>query len=203
MTYLLYVLAFVAFVFGMSLLYRPKLHMTRWHGANFLVAGLVISFGTALPSIIMAAKNDHDVARQAGFASGAEMREAQAAGFSSRDDWRAHLATEARRKCRPDLNCWANRHITYASSRYAKSIELASPYKLEWTDSAIEPKFRRWRWKDEKAGVVTYIGDRVRMLDRSGEWQPYVYTCDYDTDDHDAAFGRVLAFGASTGQLPR
>jgi hypothetical protein len=47
----------------------------------------------------------------------------------------------------------------------------------------IEAKFSHFRWKNAEnrdAGIVTYIGDKVKFQNGYGAWQRVTYECDFD-----------------------
>lgn len=51
---------------------------------------------------------------------------------------------------------------------------------MKWTDGTFEPKFSRFRWKDQKAGIVTHIGDKAQFQNGFGAYINVIYTCDLD-----------------------
>lgn len=83
--------------------------------------------------------------------------------------------------CRNDLSCWAEKHFVAASVRCRGPIERSANFSMEWTDLWYEQKLSHFRWRDQEAGVVTYIGDKARFQNGFGAWQNVIYDCDYDT----------------------
>jgi hypothetical protein len=59
-------------------------------------------------------------------------------------------------------------------------IEKKAKHAFEWTDGVLEPKMSHYRWKDRRHGVVTFIGDKMRMQNGFGAWNPVTYECDFD-----------------------
>lgn len=80
--------------------------------------------------------------------------------------------------CRADLACWAGRHIGMASVKCRAPIERLAKNSFQWTDSVLEPRFSRYRWKDDRTGELTYIGDHVKFQNDFGAWIFYSYECD-------------------------
>ncbi|MBB3963472.1 hypothetical protein [Rhizobium metallidurans] len=83
-------------------------------------------------------------------------------------------------KCRQDLQCWGEKAWIGASVRCPEFIEKLAKWDFQWTDGTFEPKFAKYRWKDQKRGVVTLIGDKAKMQNGFGAWKRVTYTCDYD-----------------------
>ncbi len=86
----------------------------------------------------------------------------------------------AESQCRGDLSCWGDRHSIRAGVTCEDYIERLAKYSHEWTDGILEPKFSHFRWANQEAGIVTYIGDKVRFQNGFGAWQNMTYECDYD-----------------------
>ena len=84
--------------------------------------------------------------------------------------------------CRQDLQCLGAKHSVAAALRCDDLVERQAKYSHEWTDGILEPKFSHYRWKDKAAGIVTYIGDKVRFQNGFGAWVNMVYECDLDTN---------------------
>ena len=75
-------------------------------------------------------------------------------------------------------------------------IEKLAKNRAEWTDSHWHLKFNRFRWKDERQGVITYIGDKIKFQNGFGAWIFHTYECDYDTQNE-----MTLAVRAQPGRL--
>jgi Ribosomal protein L7/L12 C-terminal domain len=99
-------------------------------------------------------------------------------------------------ECRQTLKCWGEKHTVNAAVRCRGPVERMAKNNFEWTDGFLEPKFSHYRWKDESAGEVTYIGDKIKFQNGFGAWTLYTYECDLD-----ASGERVLAVRASPGRL--
>jgi hypothetical protein len=82
--------------------------------------------------------------------------------------------------CKKYLQCWGDKNNLSATVYCKKYVERLAKFSFEWTDGMLEPKFSHFRWKDVKAGVVTYIGDKIKFQNGFGAWQNYVYECDFD-----------------------
>jgi hypothetical protein len=52
------------------------------------------------------------------------------------------------------------------------------------------------RWKREKDGTLTYVGDQIKLQNGFGAWTPYIYECDFDPDGD-----RVLDVRGAPGRL--
>ena len=82
--------------------------------------------------------------------------------------------------CKQDLECWGDKNTVGAGVRCEEPIERLAKYAHEWTDGMLEPKMSHYRWQNRSAGVVTFIGDKLRFQNGFGAWQNVVYECDYD-----------------------
>ncbi len=82
--------------------------------------------------------------------------------------------------CRHDLQCWGDKHSGSAGVYCKSDVEALAKYTSRWTDGWLEPKFSRFRWKNESTGSVTYIGDKIEFQNGFGAWQTHVYECDFD-----------------------
>jgi len=100
-------------------------------------------------------------------------------------------------ECRKTLRCWGEKHNANAAVRCRRPVERLAKNNFEWTDGILEPKFSRYRWKNEERGEITYIGDKIKYQNGFGAWTFYVYECDLD-----ASGQTVLDVRASPGRLP-
>ena len=98
--------------------------------------------------------------------------------------------------CRADIQCWGDQHSIAAAFSCPDEIERLAQYAHEWTDGIFEPKFSRFRWLDQEAGTITYIGDTIQFQTGLGAFQPHIYECDFDT-----ATDTPLAVRAAPGRL--
>ena len=101
--------------------------------------------------------------------------------------------------CQDDLRYWAEKHSFKASHQCQKAVERIAKYDFEWTVGWLDSKFSHYRWKDRKRGVVTYIGDKLKLQNGFGAWQNYVYSCDF-LPSADGS-GTVLDIQAEPGRL--
>jgi len=99
--------------------------------------------------------------------------------------------------CRADLQCWGDKHSLSAALYCKEEVEKLAKYSHEWTDGLMESKFSRFRWKDREAGVLTYIGDKIKFQNGFGAWQNMTYQCDFDPSSK-----RVGDVRAYAGRLP-
>lgn len=92
------------------------------------------------------------------------------------------LAERARQEdCRKDLKCWAENTSIDASVDCMIAVQALAKWDYQWTDGWMtESKFSRYRWKDQSKGIVTYLGDKLKMQNGFGAWKHVTYTCDYD-----------------------
>jgi hypothetical protein len=98
--------------------------------------------------------------------------------------------------CRKDLKCWGEKHMVSASVYCKRFVERMAKNNFEWTDGLLEPKFSHYRWKDQAAGSVTYIGDKIKFQNGFGAWIYHTYECDLD-----ASGKNVLDVRARPGRL--
>jgi len=163
-------------------------------------------------------------AKDLGFTSANEFKEAQKNGLNTKEEWdkvKAEIAAkkavedekakkeaetkalaekEAKEKaekgCRQDLKCWAEKHFATASAYCQSPVERMAKYDFKWNDGMLEPKFSRYKWKNKDKGVVTYIGDKVQFQNGFGAFQNHVYLCDYNTITE-----QVVSVNAQPGRL--
>jgi len=102
-------------------------------------------------------------------------------------------------ECRQNLSCWAEQHAIAAEVRCARAVERLALHDFEWTNSWTQPKFSRYRWKDQSKGTVTHIGDRIKFQNGFGAWTRSTYECDVDVNGSEAT---VLDVRATSGRLP-
>jgi len=74
--------------------------------------------------------------------------------------------------CQRDLQCWGDKHSIAAAVICAPYIEKIAKYDFEWTDGLLDGKFPYFRWKNKTKGVLTYIGDKIRMVLELGNESP-------------------------------
>lgn len=101
---------------------------------------------------------------------------------SSDDEKAADKAARAKTdaECLKDLRCIGEKGVFTAGLKCPREIEKLAKAAVKWTDGTLEPKFSRYRWKDEKAGVVTHIGDKAQFQNGYGAFVNVTYTCDLD-----------------------
>jgi hypothetical protein len=84
-------------------------------------------------------------------------------------------------ECEKTLSCLAEKHIIYAGAICQSPIQKMSKFSYEWTDGFTTPRFSRYRWNNQPKGIITYIGDQIKMQNGFGAWAHYTYECDFDT----------------------
>jgi hypothetical protein len=99
--------------------------------------------------------------------------------------------------CRQNLKCLGDQHLVSADVRCKRVVEALAKYSSEWTDGLLEMKFSHYRWKNEAAGILTYVGDKVKFQNGFGAWQNMVYECDFDT-----VADRPIDARAQPGRIP-
>lgn len=102
--------------------------------------------------------------------------------FHGDDDAKATPVAKAQdaATCRKDINCWGSQHAGEALAHCRPLIERQAQYAHEWTDGALSAKLGGYVWKDQKHGVVTFFGDKIRFQNGFGAWQNMIYECDFD-----------------------
>lgn len=83
-------------------------------------------------------------------------------------------------ECRQDLKCWGERAWGVGTYSCIEPIQRLAKWDYEWTDSWSEPKFSKYRWKDQEHGIVTIIGDKLKLQNGFGAWKHVTYSCDVD-----------------------
>jgi hypothetical protein len=160
-------------------------------------------------------------AREAGYDSADDQRDAQRAGITDPAIWHsqreAYLKTWAAKKkqqeaaaratrdqgaqadatCSKDFNCWSNKFNRAATKACAPQVERAAKNNFEWTDSFTAPKFPRAAINDNGASI-TYVGDAIKMQNGFGAWIIMTYECDFDT-----VAGSAVAVRVNPGQLAK
>lgn len=99
-------------------------------------------------------------------------------------------------QCQQSLPCLAEKHIIYAGAMCQSPIQKMSQYSYEWTDGFSNPRFSRYRWVNKDKGIITYIGDEIKMQNGFGAWAVYSYECDFDTVNK-----AVIDVSASQGRI--
>jgi hypothetical protein len=105
-------------------------------------------------------------------------------------------AAEAAR-CATDLRCFAEKHISRATTRCRPQIERLAINNFEWFDRWYESKLSHFRWKDQENQIITYAGDKIKYQNSFGAWTLSIYECDYDANN-----AVVLDVRARPGRLP-
>ncbi len=146
-----------------------KPHPTR---TGISAKGFAIGLGVVV--LLGFALGDDDKAGSAD-----EQMEANAAPAEDAVDMAADREAEEA-ACREDIQCWGDEHVFTAAVACEPIIERMAEYTMEWTDGWTEPKFGYFRWKDQDAGVVTFMGDKARFQNGFGAWSNVTYECDYD-----------------------
>ncbi|MBH3308907.1 hypothetical protein MXB02_10000 [Pseudomonas mosselii] len=98
--------------------------------------------------------------------------------------------------CKKDLQCWGDKQGIAAGVYCKDPVTKLGKYSARWTDGMLEPKFSRFRWLDQKAGTLTFIGDKIEFQNGFGAFQKHIYECDFNP-----ANNQVLAVRAEPGQL--
>ena len=83
-------------------------------------------------------------------------------------------------ECRRDLNCWARKHAAFAAIYCSNRVEKLAAAEFEWTDGWIDPKFPQVVWADEERRQLRFMGDKLRVRNKAGDWQQTAYECIYD-----------------------
>ncbi|MFD4837681.1 zinc-ribbon domain-containing protein [Achromobacter sp. NPDC058515] len=104
--------------------------------------------------------------------------------------------TEASSCNATDLTCLGNAGVVSASVYCAREVEKLAKHDVKWTDSFLESKFDRFRWKDKQSGVITYLGDKAQFQNGFGAFTTVTYECDLAKDNK-----TVLAVRAKEGRL--
>lgn len=107
-------------------------------------------------------------------------------------------AAKAESDCKTDLQCWAEKHLVSASAGCRPLVERLAKHNAKWTDGTFETKLSHYRWKNQKKGTVTYIGDKIQFQNGFGAYTNYIYQCDYDPTTK-----QIIDVRADPGRLPQ
>jgi len=111
----------------------------------------------------------------------AEKKEKDEAARKIAEAEKAKVLAETEKKCRLDVNCWADKFSAEATIACGDMIERAAKYDFEWTNGWLTPRFPKHGWKDQEAGVIIYAGDEIKLQNGFGAWARYTYGCEFDT----------------------
>ncbi|MCK7579297.1 MAG: hypothetical protein MZV65_28575 [Chromatiales bacterium] len=168
--------------------------LKRWMRLPFAVGGgffIVIAAFAIIGSMMALPRPPSSIARPGGSPASAPEPVPQP---KKKADWEI-AAEEA--QCRQDLQCWGDRKSFAAAVKCAPHIERLAKYSFEWTDGWLGSKMSQFRWKNRDRGVITYIGDKIKLQNGFGAWSPYNYACDFDTMSE-----TVLGVRLAQGSLP-
>ena len=96
-----------------------------------------------------------------------------------------------------DLQCLGNKGVIGAGIYCPNAIERLATHSVKWTDGTFEAKFSRFRWKDQSAGIITFVGDKAEFQNGFGAFTPVIYECDMGPDGK-----AVIDVRATEGRLP-
>lgn len=82
--------------------------------------------------------------------------------------------------CAKNLQCQGDKGSISAGIRCKSHVEKLAKHSMQWTDGTLEPKFSRFRWKNEKEGLITFVGDKAQFQNGFGAYTNVVYECDLD-----------------------
>lgn len=97
-----------------------------------------------------------------------------------------------------DLQCLGDKGVVAAGVYCKDDVERLATHSVRWTDGTFEMKFSRFRWADQKAGVITYLGDKAEFQNGFGAYTPVTYECDLAPDNKTVIDARVRE-----GRLPK
>lgn len=100
--------------------------------------------------------------------------------------------------CMNDLQCLGDKGMVAAAIKCPQHIEKLAKGAVKWTGGTLEPNFSRFRWTDEKNGIITQIGDKAQFQNGSGAYVNVIYTCDLDMKNGQT---EVLNVTANEGRL--
>jgi hypothetical protein len=104
---------------------------------------------------------------------------------------------EEEARCHANLQCLGDKKSIEAKFKCVPYVERLAKNNYEWVDKWYESKFSRFRWKDQKNLVITYIGDKIKYQNGFGAWVLSIYECDYNVSTQ-----TVIDVRASPGRLP-
>lgn len=111
----------------------------------------------------------------------------------------AEKPAQAETACKSDdLQCLGDKGVVGAGVYCKDDVERLATHSVKWTDGTFETKFSRFRWADQAAGTITYVGDKAEFQNGFGAFTPMVYECDLAKDNK-----TVLDVRAREGRLPK
>ena len=94
-------------------------------------------------------------------------------------------------KCRLSLQCWGNKKASIAAIYCDDAIERLAKYDFKWTDGAFGSKFSHFRWRDGHPGIITFVGDKIKLQNGFGAFAQHTYECDFDADNNSVQAVRI------------
>lgn len=203
LVYLLAVLALFAFMYTLwSTVAQFRWTFRAKANSTDSVIGTLVTF-TLIAFAYITYQNQ--AAREAGFLDASDRRLAEQVGYSDPTEWSAQRANyitveeaerrrsqaarrerilaqeQAANECRNSISCWGEKSWSTAEAFCSPWVERMALHDYEWTDGFLEPKFNRYRWMSRSSGIITYIGDKIKMQNGFGAWTFMTYECDFNT----------------------
>lgn len=104
---------------------------------------------------------------------------------------KAQAKAEADVKCAQDLSCIGEKFVVTVSGFCSQRVEQQAKNAVQWTDKALEQKFKYYQWGNQEKTVVTLEGDKVQFQNGFGAFVNMVYACDVDVKSGDVLGVRV------------
>ncbi|MGJ7529824.1 zinc ribbon domain-containing protein [Variovorax sp. GB1P17] len=96
-----------------------------------------------------------------------------------------------------DLQCRGDKGAIAAGVYCKDQIERLAKHSMRWTDGTFDMKMTRFRWTDQIAGAITYMGDKAEFQNGFGAYTRVIYECDLANDQKS-----VLDVRIREGSLP-
>ncbi|WP_146186239.1 zinc ribbon domain-containing protein [Limnohabitans sp. WS1] len=99
--------------------------------------------------------------------------------------------------CAKDLQCFGEKALIHNTAQCKQAVEKLAKHDVKWTDTLLDSKFSRYRWRNQDKRIATLIGDKAQFQNGFGAYTKIIYECDVQqTGDKWAVLGARVKEGS-------